>query len=331
MTISFFHRKPFPFHQSIEKLFEEVREHLPGEAEARVCVAPHFSAGLAPRIRNILWARRNQGDVNHITGDIHYVALGLKKSKTILTIHDIGFIDHPNPAVRMILKLFWLTLPIKRSAITTVISETTKRHILRHVRCNPARIVVIPNAISRDWKRKDKPFNESYPTLLHVGTKFNKNLERTIRAIKGLSLRLKIIGKLTAEQEALLQECGIDYSAHFNISEAELMNHYETSDMLVFCSTLEGFGLPIIEAQTVGRPVATSKISAMPETAGEGACLVDPYDTDSIRQGILKVIRDREYRESLVEKGFANAKRFDPVVTARQYYEVYQKVWMKNK
>jgi len=298
---------------------------MPEDIEKQPLIAPYHSQGLLPRIKNILWARRNQGDVNHITGDIHYIALGLKKAKTILTIHDIGFIDHPNPAVRMMLKLFWLSLPIKRSAITTVISESTKRHILRHVRCNPSKIVVIPNAISRNWKRNDKPFNEAYPTLLHVGTKFNKNLERTIQAVKGLKLHLKIIGKLTSEQETALQECAIDYSSHFNIVEAELMRHYETSDMLVFCSTLEGFGLPIIEAQTVGRPVVTSNISAMPETAGEGACFVDPYDVNSIREGILKVIRDKEYRESLVEKGFANAKRFDPEVAARQYYEVYKK------
>lgn len=303
---------------------------MPQDIKKRVLVAPHQSRGLIPRLKNIMWARKHQGDVNHITGDIHYIALGLKKSKTILTIHDIGFINHPNPLVRAALKMFWLTLPVRQSAVVTVISQATKDHVLRHVRCNPDKIKVIPNAISPEWERKDKPFNQEEPVLLHVGTKFNKNLERVVEAISGIRCRLKIVGKLTADQEALLKERQINFTSYFNISEAELMYHYEQSDMLVFCSTLEGFGLPIVEAQTIGRPVVTSNTSAMPETAGDGACFVDPYDVKSIKAGIVRVIRDSDYREQLIEKGFKNAKRFDARATAEQYSQLYKDLKLKT-
>ena len=70
--------------------------------------------------------------------------------------------------------------------------------------------------------------------------------------------------------------------------------------MLTFVSTYEGFGLPILESQATGRPVVTSNVSSMPEVAGDAACLVNPYDADSIREGILRVINDDAYRKDLM-------------------------------
>jgi glycosyltransferase involved in cell wall biosynthesis len=80
---------------------------------------------------------------------------------------------------------------------------------------------------------------------------------------------------------------------------------------VVFPSLYEGFGLPIVEAQAVGRPVITSNLWSMPEIAGEGACIVDPYDVQSIKSGLMRVINDTEYRENLINKGFENVRRFD--------------------
>jgi glycosyltransferase involved in cell wall biosynthesis len=98
------------------------------------------------------------------------------------------------------------------------------------------------------------------------------------------------------------------------------------ADIIALASSYEGFGMPILEGQAVGRPVITSNILSMPEVAGNAACLVDPYDPSSIRQGILKIIQDAAYRDELVRKGFANVKRFDPQVIALQYLDLYKKV-----
>jgi glycosyltransferase involved in cell wall biosynthesis len=101
---------------------------------------------------------------------------------------------------------------------------------------------------------------------------------------------------------------------------------YAQADMVLFASTYEGFGLPIIEAQATGRPVVTSRVTAMPEVAGEGACLVDPYDVSSIRNGVLRVLDDGSYRDSLVHLGFENVRRFEPSLIASQYARLYEEV-----
>jgi glycosyltransferase involved in cell wall biosynthesis len=100
--------------------------------------------------------------------------------------------------------------------------------------------------------------------------------------------------------------------------------------MVVFVSTYEGFGLPIVEANATGRPVITSNICSMPEIAGSAACLVDPSDCSSIRQGILRVMNDDGYRAGLVAMGFDNVKRFRASLIAAQYAELYHDILLHS-
>jgi glycosyltransferase involved in cell wall biosynthesis len=100
--------------------------------------------------------------------------------------------------------------------------------------------------------------------------------------------------------------------------------------MVIFASTYEGFGLPIIEANAVGRPVVTSDIYSMPEVAGDAACLVNPFDVSNIRTGVLRVIQDESYRRKLIENGFKNVERFKPNAIAQQYLELYKELFRKS-
>ena len=328
IVVTFFQRKSYDFHFSIEKIFDGVRKHLPGNIVTRIHFSPYHSQRFIPRLKNLFHANREQkeNDINHITGDIHYIALALKKRKTILTIHDIGFVYHPSRLARWILILFWLRIPIHRSSMVTTISQATKDHILQYVKCNPDKIKVIPDFLTSPFVQVDKEFNEDYPVILQVGTKFNKNIERVIQALDGIKCKFHIIGKLTDQQKELLQKTQIDYQNESGLSEEELIKRYESCDMITFCSTLEGFGLPVLEAQTVGRVIITSNISSMPEVAGAGAVFVDPFDVSSIRRGILSVIQDKNLREHIIDKGFENLKRYDPDKIAQQYADLYEKL-----
>ena len=100
----------------------------------------------------------------------------------------------------------------------------------------------------------------------------------------------------------------MSYKVYCNLSNEEIKKKYEDCDILTLVSTYEGFGMPIIEANRVGRPVITSNILSMPEVAGEAACLVNPFDIENIN--FLRIINDaesllshkhsREYQGSLV-------------------------------
>jgi glycosyltransferase involved in cell wall biosynthesis len=94
--------------------------------------------------------------------------------------------------------------------------------------------------------------------------------------------------------------------------------------MVVFASLYEGFGLPILEAQAMGRPVITSNFGAMREAAGEGALLVDPYSVEAIREAVLRVKREPALREDLIAKGLRNAANFSADAVAMKYAQIYR-------
>ncbi|MDP4819509.1 MAG: glycosyltransferase family 4 protein [Saprospiraceae bacterium] len=327
-TLTLFFRKPWPGGNfSIEASFRQMMAVFPADSRFRLRahIVKRHSKGLWPRLR-ILWeAWRQKTAINHITGDIHFIALVLPGRRTILTIHDCGFMQHPRPLVRGLLWLFWLYLPVRRVGWITAVSEATKQEVLRYTGCSPDKIRVIPTVIRNHFEYLPKPFSAE-PVVLHIGTAPNKNLARHIEALAGLPVRLHIIGRISDPHRRLLDLHGIRYRNDWNLSDAEVKAAYVSCDLLLFASTLEGFGMPILEAQSVGRPVITSHCSSMPEVAGSGACLVNPLEVADIRAGVLRVLEDARYRENLIAAGLDNVKRFRAEAVAAAYQRLYEEV-----
>ena len=325
MGVIHFQRLPNSSNHSIERVFASVRGAL-REVEIVVSVCPFESRGIFKRLCNIVYAWSQESDVNHITGDVHYIALLLRKHRTVLTVCDCGGMLRESGLRRRLFHLMWLKMPVARSAIVTVISEQTKQEVLRYTSCPEERIRVIPVPVGSEFQPAPKPFRSDRPTILQVGTGRNKNIERLTEAISGLQCRLDVVGPLSAEIQRRLARAGVLFEWASNLSDSEVAAKYRDADLVTFCSTYEGFGMPITEANAIGRPVVTSRIEPMVSVAGGAACLVDPYDPMSIRSGILRVIEDRHYREVLVRLGFENAKRFSAEAVAQSYMAVYREL-----
>lgn len=289
-------------------------------------ISAYVSKGLLPRLYNMFEAAAKQADVNHVTGDVHYLVLLLRRRRTILTVHDCVTIERLRGIRRWLFRLIWYRIPVRRCAVVTVVSEATRRELLRHVDCAEGKVRVVYDCLTPEFIKSPKDFNSKSPLLLQIGTTPNKNLERLAMALKDVPCRLRVIGHLSESQLGALEENAVNFSSRAGVTDAELLREYVASDMVTFVSTYEGFGMPIIESNAIGRPVITSNLLSMPEIAGAAACLVDPFDVRSIRAGIERIIQDRDYRTGLIEAGYRNVQRFRSEVIANEYAELYHEV-----
>jgi glycosyltransferase involved in cell wall biosynthesis len=271
-------------------------------------------------IRYVLaYVKKHNYDVIHITGDVYYLAYFLRKYKVVTTVHDLGFYTTaPQKTLRTYLqRCIWIK-PLKYSSLVTFISEKSRQEALALEELKNT--IVIPNAVYDNYQYAPKKLNDECPVILHLGTKPNKNLVNTIKALSGIECHLRIIGKIDSTIEGLLKNYNVNYSNVSNLSDDEILEEYKKCDIVSFPSLYEGFGMPIIEGQAIGRPVVTSSLSPMKEIAGEAAVLVNPNDVSSIRDGFIKA---SENYDSLVSQGLENVKKYRIEAVANKYLNSY--------
>jgi len=312
---------------SLERVFGQIEKNISREKFETSFVQLPYLSTLTGIVKNFIFFKKPKADIYHITGHIHFIALILPKAKTVLTVPDLTILQARKGLRHFVIKKLFFDLPIKKLKYITAISEATKNEIVKHTNCEEKKIHVIDIPLQENlYLETEKKFNSDCPTILQIGTAPHKNIINLVKALKGINCHLRIIGKLNEKVLSELKTNQITFTNDFGLTEIEIKTEYEDADIVAFCSTIEGFGLPIIEAQAMQVPVITSNINPMKDVSGGAAMLVNPFDYLEIRKGIKEIINDGELRNTLVKKGLENIKRFEPKYIAGLYEELYQKI-----
>lgn len=300
---------------------------MPDDIHVETHIVKFQSTGVPRRLFDVLETAAQRGRIVHVTGDIHFVVLGLLGRRSVLTVHDCGSsIDLGGELARSVYRTVWLRWPVRRATRVVAVSEFTKTELVAQTGIDPARISVIPTTIDNGFTPVPCATHDGPARLLFLGSTPNKNLSRCIDALAGLDVHLDVIGVIDPALQARLATADFSSTIYRGLTDPEVRARYELADVVLFPSTYEGFGMPIVEAQAVGRPVITSDRAPMNEVAGGAAHLVDPEDVASIRAGVERVLGDAVYRADLIDKGFVNRERYRPEVAARAYAQLYREL-----
>lgn len=167
-----------------------------------------------------------------------------------------------------------------------------------------------------------------------------KNIPNLLKAFdlicSELNSYLLIVGRFAWEYDIIIDQwrkmkCRNRVLFTGTLPDAQIHYLLKRAISLVFPSLMEGFGLPVVEAQKVGCPVITSNISALPEISGKGCLLVDPNDEYNIAKAMLSVATDDVLREKLIKAGIENAKRFSWEKTVEKIERVIKDVNQANR
>jgi glycosyltransferase involved in cell wall biosynthesis len=320
--------KERPGYYSIERLFESLLPQLSKQYQIRIERVPCHGRTIIELLRNLIFTGRLRADVIHVTGDVYYCTLGIPRQRCVLTVQDLVSLNRLKGARLRVFTLLWYSLPLRWAQHVTAISEETQRQLERKFPSVVGKIKVIPGCVDEAFEESSRILHPGTdrPRVLQVGTGSNKNLNRVAVAASGLPLHLRIIGSLSDDQRTFLSTLDLEWSSAEQLSAGDLVKEYQTSDVLTFVSTYEGFGLPIVEAQAIGLPVLTSNIEPMTDVAGKGALLVDPYSEHEIRAGLERLLSSPDLLRRLIVLGKSNVERFDSRIIAEQYARIYSDI-----
>lgn len=306
---------------SIENVFEPIVANL---SSYNLNIVVFKLRSLKYLFFDILKLRKLRADIFHITGDVNYISIFLPSKKIVLTVHDLGHLMHSLKSwKKVIYGIFWFRLPIWKCRMITTVSQKTKQDLIDYLKVKNSKISVIENCFNSKITPSYKNFNSNCPLILQVGTREYKNVKRLILSLKDIKCKLYLVGELDVDIVNSLESNKISYENQFNLSNKQIYNLYEKSDIVSFVSIGEGFGMPILEAQASARALITSDLSPMSIIAGHGACLANPFDVESIKTAFIRIISNENYRNKVIENGLLNIKNYTPEVITKKYLQLY--------
>lgn len=272
----------------------------------------------------------------------------------VVTIHDMAsLVFEYESDTRKRMHLWRFRRGLVRASRIIAVSDATRRDVLNLLNIPASRIRRIYNAIdpgflsgeTEERHRREvlDRYQISYPYLLYAGSvNPRKNVARIVEAFAVLrqelcghteyaNLRLVIIGDQISKYPALrraVHQSRVREVVRFLgfVKVEELKVFYQSAEAFIFPSLYEGFGLPPLEAMSLGTPVVASGVSALPEVVGDAAMIVKPENVFDIARGIREVLLDKELRQTLIQRGHAQVQKFSWYDTAREVLTVYREV-----
>lgn len=253
-----------------------------------------------------------------------------KNAINITTIHDFTYeYFYKNKRKGAFIHIWQRNKAIKKSDAIVCISENTKKDLLKFIpNINPNKIHVIHNGVSNDYHVIDDKKLELNNTILFVGARgAYKNGKWFVDAISKTDYEVLFCGRPLNEKDKAYydKKLGKRYKIISNISNQELNLIYNSVKCLVYPSSYEGFGIPILEAQKAGCPVIAYNCSSIPEVIGETPLLMNNLTEEELYSKI-HMLNDDSLRKTIIENGLKNAMRFSWDYTYEQYRNLYKRL-----
>lgn len=271
--------------------------------------------------------------------------------KFIVTIHDLIITHFPTRRATKLGPILYkakqigykivIWLAAKKAKRIITVSQFSKQEIVKHFKLKDEKVVVTyeacdpPKQVGGTFTNIAERFKITKPYLLYVGNTYpHKNLERLVYAFRKLrneekiDIQLVLVGKrdyFSERLEILVNEQGMKRDVIFPgfVKDEELPLFYRSALLYVFPSSIEGFGLPPLEAMSYDLPVVSSNAPCMPEILGEAAKYFHPDEISDIVQVLKQVIQDKQIQENLREKGREHIKKFSWRKMVEKTHSIY--------
>jgi glycosyltransferase involved in cell wall biosynthesis len=289
-------------------------------------------------------ARLGEPDIVHANN--FFCPHGLRRARLVYTLYDLMFLEHPESTteanrIACFTGTFGASL---RADFIVAISHYSRNHFLNTFPHYPPDRIHVVHPASRFHLQPECPHPRRLAHLqpgrfwLNVGTiEPRKNHRRLLQAYARLKTQLggsfPLVlaggkGWLMEGFDRFIEELGLqqDVILPGYVEETELQWLYQNCFAFLYPSLFEGFGLPVLEAMTLGAPVITSNTTSLPEIVGRAGLLVDPFAEDSIVNAMHQLATGQINREVLREQGVARASEFSWQSTAEQVREIYQQI-----
>ena len=265
------------------------------------------------------------------------------KVPSVVTVHDLGFIHHPNmhPPLQLAYLRWSTSHNITKANHLLADSEATKIEIIKHYNTDPAKITVVYPGF--DSKPYNTPIeighipNLPEPYILYVGTLHpRKGLSDLINALAELrdhNIKINLVcagrdGWMMSPIRSQIEKLDLVHRVYFLgfVSQEHLPLIYSRAKLTVLPSLYEGFGYTTLESMASGTPVICTSAGSLPEVVGDAALTVPPGDSSSLTDAINTVLTNESVRQDLISRGLKHCTRFPWSSTANQTLAIIEQV-----